>query len=166
MSFIFSWDFLLFFVSNFFMAILWMQHIANIAGNKNLVLPVPAFNVINGGSHAGNKLAMQVCFQKLFSCAWVWEREYILKFWYIIHMQEFMVLPVGASSFKEAMKMGVEVYHHLKVGLHLTFVYLFQNALSEFCQTSIIWNGAFLLFSCDALFFTSSKWVFLYRGLC
>jgi enolase len=37
-----------------------MQHIANIAGNKTLVMPVPAFNVINGGSHAGNKLAMQV----------------------------------------------------------------------------------------------------------
>ncbi|KAG6386267.1 hypothetical protein SASPL_155160 [Salvia splendens] len=35
------------------------KHIANLAGNKNLVLPVPAFNVINGGSHAGNKLAMQ-----------------------------------------------------------------------------------------------------------
>lgn len=49
------------------MAILWVQHIANIAGNKHLVLPVPAFNVINGGSHAGNKLAMQVCFQKPFS---------------------------------------------------------------------------------------------------
>ncbi|KAF4362970.1 hypothetical protein F8388_020486 [Cannabis sativa] len=62
------------------------RHIANLAGNKTLVLPVPAFNVINGGSHAGNKLAMQ----------------------------EFMILPVGASSFKEAMKMGVEVYHHLK----------------------------------------------------
>ncbi|GLJ46543.1 hypothetical protein SUGI_0980840 [Cryptomeria japonica] len=62
------------------------QHIANVAGNKNLVMPVPAFNVINGGSHAGNKLAMQ----------------------------EFMILPVGASSFKEAMKMGSEVYHHLK----------------------------------------------------
>ncbi|KAM1368419.1 hypothetical protein PS1_001753 [Malus domestica] len=62
------------------------KHIANLAGNKTLVLPVPAFNVINGGSHAGNKLAMQ----------------------------EFMILPVGASCFKEAMKMGVEVYHHLK----------------------------------------------------
>nr|Q43321.1 RecName: Full=Enolase; AltName: Full=2-phospho-D-glycerate hydro-lyase; AltName: Full=2-phosphoglycerate dehydratase [Alnus glutinosa]CAA63121.1 enolase [Alnus glutinosa] len=62
------------------------KHIANLAGNPKLVLPVPAFNVINGGSHAGNKLAMQ----------------------------EFMILPVGASSFKEAMKMGVEVYHHLK----------------------------------------------------
>ncbi|XP_078440516.1 enolase [Wolffia australiana] len=61
-------------------------HIANLAGNKHLVLPVPAFNVINGGSHAGNKLAMQ----------------------------EFMILPVGASSFREAMKMGVEVYHNLK----------------------------------------------------
>ncbi|KAG6503870.1 hypothetical protein ZIOFF_036194 [Zingiber officinale] len=65
------------------------QHIANLAGNKNLVLPVPAFNVINGGSHAGNKLAMQ----------------------------EFMILPVGASCFKEAMKMGVEVYHNLKVSI-------------------------------------------------
>nr|ABR16178.1 unknown [Picea sitchensis] len=62
------------------------QHIANIAGNKTLVIPVPAFNVINGGSHAGNKLAMQ----------------------------EFMILPVGASSFREAMQMGSEVYHHLK----------------------------------------------------
>ncbi|KAF4372158.1 hypothetical protein F8388_000374 [Cannabis sativa] len=36
------------------------RHIANLAGNKTLVLPVPAFNVINGGSHAGNKLAMQL----------------------------------------------------------------------------------------------------------
>lgn len=62
------------------------KHIAELAGNKKLVLPVPAFNVINGGSHAGNKLAMQ----------------------------EFMILPTGASSFKEAMKMGSEVYHHLK----------------------------------------------------
>ncbi|KAJ8537688.1 hypothetical protein K7X08_014228 [Anisodus acutangulus] len=62
------------------------KHIADLAGNKKLVLPVPAFNVINGGSHAGNKLAMQ----------------------------EFMILPVGAASFKEAMKMGCEVYHHLK----------------------------------------------------
>uniref|UniRef100_A0A3Q7IP06 phosphopyruvate hydratase n=1 Tax=Solanum lycopersicum TaxID=4081 RepID=A0A3Q7IP06_SOLLC len=41
------------------------KHIANLAGNKKLVLPVPAFNVINGGSHAGNKLAMQAC---IFSC--------------------------------------------------------------------------------------------------
>ncbi|KAM7526109.1 hypothetical protein LguiA_016011 [Lonicera macranthoides] len=64
------------------------KHIANLAGNKKLVLPVPAFNVINGGSHAGNKLAMQA--------------------------REFMILPVGASTFKEAMKMGVEVYHNLK----------------------------------------------------
>eukprot|EP00252_Welwitschia_mirabilis_P007462 TRINITY_DN1884_c0_g1_i1.p1 TRINITY_DN1884_c0_g1~~TRINITY_DN1884_c0_g1_i1.p1 ORF type:complete len:484 (-),score=52.90 TRINITY_DN1884_c0_g1_i1:285-1622(-) len=62
------------------------QHIAELAGNKTLVMPVPAFNVINGGSHAGNKLAMQ----------------------------EFMILPVGAKSFSEAMKMGAEVYHNLK----------------------------------------------------
>jgi enolase len=64
------------------MAIIWVQHIANIAGNKNLVLPVPAFNVINGGSHAGNKLAMQARFQKPFFCTCVhaFERDKTLKF--------------------------------------------------------------------------------------
>lgn len=63
------------------------QHIADLAGSKQpFVLPVPAFNVINGGSHAGNKLAMQ----------------------------EFMILPTGAKSFSEAMKIGSEVYHSLK----------------------------------------------------
>lgn len=43
-----------------FFHVVTLQHIANLSGNKTLVLPVPAFNVINGGSHAGNKLAMQV----------------------------------------------------------------------------------------------------------
>jgi len=62
------------------------RHLADLAGNKNVILPVPAFNVINGGSHAGNKLAMQ----------------------------EFMILPTGATSFKEAIRMGSEIYHHLK----------------------------------------------------
>ncbi|KAL5242974.1 hypothetical protein ACI65C_010384 [Semiaphis heraclei] len=62
------------------------KHIADLAGNKEIILPVPAFNVINGGSHAGNKLAMQ----------------------------EFMILPTGASTFTEAMKIGSEVYHTLK----------------------------------------------------
>lgn len=62
------------------------KHIADLAGNTKLVLPVPSFNIINGGSHAGNALAMQ----------------------------EFMILPVGATSFKEAMRMGCEVYHNLK----------------------------------------------------
>ncbi|CAN6832344.1 hypothetical protein HID58_058925 [Brassica napus] len=70
------------------------KHIANLAGNPKIVLPVPAFNVINGGSHAGNKLAMQARSLDSFF--------------------EFMILPIGASSFKEAMKMGVEVYHNLK----------------------------------------------------
>ncbi|KAK6925190.1 Enolase, N-terminal [Dillenia turbinata] len=62
------------------------KHIQDISGTKELVMPVPAFNVINGGSHAGNNLAMQ----------------------------EFMILPVGASSFAEALRMGSEVYHILK----------------------------------------------------
>ena len=62
------------------------KHIASLAGNENLVMPVPAFNIINGGSHAGNRLAMQ----------------------------EFMILPVGATSFTEAVRMATEVYHTLK----------------------------------------------------
>ncbi|CAM9642402.1 alpha-enolase-like [Lethenteron reissneri] len=62
------------------------RHIADLAGNSEVILPVPAFNVINGGSHAGNKLAMQ----------------------------EFMILPVGAESLSEALRMGAEVYHSLK----------------------------------------------------
>ena len=56
------------------------SHLAGLAGVSKLIMPVPAMNVINGGSHAGNKLAMQ----------------------------EFMILPVGASSFSEAMQMGSE----------------------------------------------------------
>jgi len=62
------------------------RHFADLAGNNQLVLPVPSFNVINGGSHAGNKLAFQ----------------------------EFMILPVGAQSFTEAMVIGCEVYLKLK----------------------------------------------------
>mmetsp|Transcript_36176 Transcript_36176/g.62697 ORF Transcript_36176/g.62697 Transcript_36176/m.62697 type:complete len:778 (+) Transcript_36176:137-2470(+) len=62
------------------------RHFADLAGNDKLVLPVPSFNVINGGSHAGNKLAFQ----------------------------EFMIMPVGASTFSEAMQIGAEVYHTLK----------------------------------------------------
>ncbi|GAV09458.1 hypothetical protein RvY_19000 [Ramazzottius varieornatus] len=62
------------------------RYLAQLAGNQNIILPVPSFNVINGGSHAGNRLAMQ----------------------------EFMVMPTGASTFTEAMKMGSEIYHNLK----------------------------------------------------
>merc|ERR1712137_457114 len=60
----------------------------NIAGRPTdrYVMPVPSFNVINGGSHAGNRLACQ----------------------------EFMILPTGASSFREALQIGAEVYHTLK----------------------------------------------------
>jgi enolase len=62
------------------------QYIATLAENEDLILPVPSFNVINGGKHAGNKLAMQ----------------------------EFMILPVGAPNFSEALRYGAEVYHNLK----------------------------------------------------
>merc|ERR1711991_572102 len=63
------------------------QHIADLAGHgKAPLMPVPSFNIINGGTHAGNALAMQ----------------------------EFMILPVGATSFSEALRMGAEVYQTLK----------------------------------------------------
>lgn len=64
------------------------SYIAHLAGNntQKFVLPVPSLNVINGGKHAGNKLAMQ----------------------------EFMLLPTGATSFAEALRMGAEVYQTLK----------------------------------------------------
>jgi enolase len=62
------------------------SHIASLFGNKKIILPVPAFNIINGGKHAGNKL----------------------------DFQEYMLLPVGAKSFSEAMQIGTEVYHELK----------------------------------------------------
>jgi enolase len=62
-------------------------YLAQLAGvPEPYVLPCPAFNVINGGEHAGNRLAFQ----------------------------EFMILPTGAKSFKEAMQMGTETYHILK----------------------------------------------------
>jgi enolase len=53
-------------------------------------LPVPMMNIINGGSHADNN----------------------------VDFQEFMILPVGASSFKEAIRMGTEIFHNLKAVLH------------------------------------------------
>ncbi|SPN96973.1 Enolase [Cephalotrichum gorgonifer] len=62
-------------------------HISDLAGTKKpYVLPVPFMNVINGGSHAGGRLAMQ----------------------------EFMIAPTGAATFSEAMRQGSEVYHALK----------------------------------------------------
>jgi enolase len=62
------------------------RHIAGMAGVNDFILPVPSFNVINGGRHAGNRLAMQ----------------------------EFMIMPVGAASFRDGMRMASEVYHHLR----------------------------------------------------
>ena len=57
-----------------------------IGGVNANTLPVPMMNIINGGSHADNS----------------------------IDIQEFMIMPVGANSFAEAMKMGSEVFHNLK----------------------------------------------------
>ena len=57
-----------------------------IGGVNATNLPVPMMNILNGGSHADNK----------------------------IDIQEFMVMPFGASSFSEALRMGTEVFHHLK----------------------------------------------------
>ncbi|MEG2017178.1 MAG: phosphopyruvate hydratase [Clostridium sp.] len=57
-----------------------------LGGVNAKVLPVPMMNILNGGSHADNN----------------------------VDLQEFMVMPAGASSFSEALRMGAEVYHALK----------------------------------------------------
>jgi enolase len=62
----------------------------HLGGDDAVMLPVPMLNVINGGMHADNS----------------------------IDLQEFMVVPVGADSFAEALRVGAEVYHSLKRVLH------------------------------------------------
>jgi enolase len=61
-----------------------------VGGTSARLLPVPMMNIINGGAHADNP----------------------------IDFQEFMIMPVGAPSFAEALRMGVEVFQTLKKGLH------------------------------------------------
>lgn len=63
------------------------HHLAELAGKRTdkFVMPVPSLNIINGGAHAGNSL----------------------------EIQEFMILPTGATSFAESLRLGIEVYHSL-----------------------------------------------------
>jgi enolase len=61
-----------------------------LGGDAAHVLPVPMMNVLNGGAHADNK----------------------------VDFQEFMIVPCGARSFSEGLRMGVEVFHNLKKTLH------------------------------------------------
>jgi len=63
------------------------RHLAGLSGPQHeLVMPVPQMNIVNGGAHADNTL----------------------------DIQEFMILPVGAPSFREALRYGAEVFHTLK----------------------------------------------------
>ena len=57
-----------------------------LGGAGPMAMPVPMMNVINGGAHANNSL----------------------------DIQEFMIMPVGAASFREALRCGAEIFHHLK----------------------------------------------------
>ncbi len=61
-----------------------------VGGARASVLPVPMMNIVNGGVHADNP----------------------------IDFQEFMIMPVGAASFREALRMGAEIFHTLKKQLH------------------------------------------------
>ncbi|MGJ8668804.1 MAG: phosphopyruvate hydratase [Oceanococcus sp.] len=58
----------------------------HLGGDAATMLPLPMMNVINGGAHADNS----------------------------VDIQEFMILPVGAESFSESLRMGTEIFHHLK----------------------------------------------------
>ncbi|MDY3306737.1 phosphopyruvate hydratase [Psychrobacter sanguinis] len=62
------------------------QYIANLRGQTSLTMPVPMMNILNGGEHADNT----------------------------VDIQEFMIEPTGFSSFSEALRAGVEVFHSLK----------------------------------------------------
>ena len=62
------------------------RYVGGVSANT---LPVPMMNILNGGSHADNK----------------------------IDIQEFMVMPFGAATFSEALRMGTEIFHHLKSAL-------------------------------------------------
>jgi enolase len=62
----------------------------HLAGDREPELPVPMMNIINGGAHADNN----------------------------VDIQEFMILPVGAPSFSEAVRYGAEIFHTLKKVLH------------------------------------------------
>ncbi|MEZ6140018.1 MAG: phosphopyruvate hydratase [Zavarzinella sp.] len=61
-----------------------------LGGTNAKLLPVPMMNIINGGKHADNT----------------------------IDFQEFMIMPVGAATFRDGLRMGAEVFHHLKKVLH------------------------------------------------
>ena len=62
----------------------------HLGGDDAVTLPVPLLNVVNGGAHAQNRL----------------------------DLQEFMVVPAGAETFSEGLRIGAEVFHHLKGVLH------------------------------------------------
>ncbi len=61
-----------------------------LGGDRACTMPVPLMNVINGGAHAQNRL----------------------------DLQEFMIVPAGAETYSEGLRMGTEVFHHLKAVLH------------------------------------------------
>ena len=61
-----------------------------LGGTNAKILPVPMMNIINGGKHADNN----------------------------VDFQEFMIMPIGAPNFRDALRMGAEVFHHLKKVLH------------------------------------------------
>ncbi len=61
-----------------------------LGGVNAKILPIPMMNILNGGKHADNN----------------------------VDFQEFMIMPVGAPSFRDALRMGAEVFHHLKKVLH------------------------------------------------
>ena len=61
-----------------------------LGGENACILPVPLMNIVNGGAHAQTRL----------------------------DIQEFMIVPAGAPSFAEALRIGTEVFHHLKKALH------------------------------------------------
>ena len=115
------------------------QYIADLRGQSILTMPVPMMNIINGGSHADNN----------------------------VDIQEFMIEPVGFSSFSEALRAGAEIFHSLKSVLNKKGLNTavgdeggFDCASSEFYK-----NGQYILAGEGNKAFTSNQFSDYLAGL-
>ena len=79
-----------------------------VGGTSARLLPVPMMNIVNGGVHADNP----------------------------IDFQEFMIMPVGAPSFREGLRMGSEIFHTLKKQLHDAGIAVYGTHLAVLCDNS------------------------------
>jgi enolase len=111
------------------------QHIADINGSSDFTMPVPMMNILNGGEHADNN----------------------------VDIQEFMVQPVAAPTFAEALRVGAEIFHHLKkvlsarmsrwrlIARHRSFIAMVFTTLPVRASSSAVISSAIIWPICPGL---------------